>query len=196
MDPDLNKYDLHHRVTHHSKMSDAEWEEAYHGAWKSYYSDEHLETIARRHGATKKRNFARVLQFLTEFRVLYELEGIHPLEGGIIRLKFRKDRRPGRPREWPGIFHLKLASEVVWKVWHYARYSLKAAWIARKVKLDPKRFDYMDTAITAATESEQDALTMFTETLGGRGAVEKKRAADCRRELFAPSVKKALSADG
>ncbi len=26
MDPDLNKYDLNHRVTHHSRMSDAEWE--------------------------------------------------------------------------------------------------------------------------------------------------------------------------
>ena len=196
MDPDLNKYDLHHRVTHHSKMSDTEWEEAYHGAWKSYYSDEHLETIARRHGATKKRHFAKVLQFLTEFRVLYEVEGIHPLEGGIVRLKYRTDRRPDRQMEWPVVFHAKLASEVVWKAWNYARYSLRAAWIARKVKSDPKRFDYMDTAITAASENEQDALAMFTETSGGTGAVEKKRAADRRRELFSTSVKKALSADG
>ena len=29
MDPDMNKYDLNHRVAHHPKMSDAEWEEAY-----------------------------------------------------------------------------------------------------------------------------------------------------------------------
>jgi hypothetical protein len=196
MDPDLNKYDLHHRVTHHSKMSDAEWEEAYHGAWKSYYSDEHLETIARRHGATKKHHFAKVLQFLTEFRVLYEVEGIHPLEGGIVRLKYRTDRRPDRQMEWPVVFHVKLAGEVVWKAWNYARYSLRAVWIARKVKSDPKRFDYMDTAITAASEKEQDALSMFTETSGGTGAVEKKRAADRRRAMFSTSVKKALSADG
>jgi hypothetical protein len=33
MDPDMNKYDLNHRVAHHSKMSDAEWEEAYRIAW-------------------------------------------------------------------------------------------------------------------------------------------------------------------
>ena len=26
MDPDLNKYDLTHRVTHHQKMSDEEWD--------------------------------------------------------------------------------------------------------------------------------------------------------------------------
>jgi len=196
MDPDLNKYDLHHRVSRHGKMNDAEWEEAYHAAWQSYYCDEHIETVARRHGASKeKRNPASVVQFLTEFRVLYELEGIHPLEGGIVRMKYRTDRRPDRPMEWPGIFHLKLAGEIAWKVWHYARHILNAARISRKVKSDPKRFEYMDTAITIASDTEHDALEIFTETLGGTGAVEKKRAADRRRELFAPSVRKALSAD-
>ena len=33
MDPDMNKYDLNHRVSHHPKMSDAEWEDAYRAAW-------------------------------------------------------------------------------------------------------------------------------------------------------------------
>src|SRR6201987_3393321 len=32
MDGDLNKYDLNHRVSHHGKMSDREWEEAYRAA--------------------------------------------------------------------------------------------------------------------------------------------------------------------
>lgn len=195
MDSDLNKYDLHHRVTHHPVMSDDEWEEAYHGAWKSYYSDEHLETVARRHGARKRCNAGNVLHFLTEFKVLYELEGIHPLEGGIVRLKYRTDRRPDRPMEWPVVFHLKLAGEVLWKAWHYARLSLKAVRLARKVRLNPKRLDYMDIALMPATQGEQDALAMFTETAGGTGAVEKKRAADRRRELFASSVKRTVSAD-
>jgi len=35
MDPDLNKYDLTHRVSHHPKMSDREWEEAYRAAWNA-----------------------------------------------------------------------------------------------------------------------------------------------------------------
>ena len=34
MDPDMNKYDLNHRVAHHPKMSDAEWEDAYRAAWE------------------------------------------------------------------------------------------------------------------------------------------------------------------
>jgi hypothetical protein len=196
MDPDLNNYDLHHRLTHHGKMSDAEWEEAYKAAWESYFSDEHIETVARRHGASGKRNPGKVVQFMTHFRVLYDVEGIHPLEGGVFRLKYRTDRRPDRQMELPGLFHLKLAGETVWKLWHYARYTVKALWISYKVKSDPKRFDYMDTAISVASDTEHDVLEIFTETSGGTGAVEKKRAADRRRELFSTSVKKALSADG
>jgi hypothetical protein len=33
MDPDMNKYDLNHRVSNHSKMSDAEREDAGRAAW-------------------------------------------------------------------------------------------------------------------------------------------------------------------
>ena len=33
MDPDINKYDLDHRVAHHPKMTDQEWEDAYRAAW-------------------------------------------------------------------------------------------------------------------------------------------------------------------
>ena len=51
MDPDLNKYDLNHRVSHHPKMSDAEWEEAYRDAWASYYDLPHIKTILRRAAA-------------------------------------------------------------------------------------------------------------------------------------------------
>ena len=35
MDPDLNKYDLNHRVTHHANMSDAAWEKVYFDSWDS-----------------------------------------------------------------------------------------------------------------------------------------------------------------
>jgi len=38
MDPDMNKYDLNHRVSHHSKMPDTEWEEAYRAAWAAFYT--------------------------------------------------------------------------------------------------------------------------------------------------------------
>ena len=53
MDPDLNKYDLNHRVSQHGKMSDSEWEEAYRAAWASYYSLDHIRTILRRAGVNR-----------------------------------------------------------------------------------------------------------------------------------------------
>ncbi len=48
MDPDMNKYDLEHVVTGHSRMSQAEWEQVYASAWKTYYTFEHMETVLRR----------------------------------------------------------------------------------------------------------------------------------------------------
>ena len=32
-------------------------------------------------------------------------EGVHPLEGGAVRLKYRRDRRLGLPRENPLVFY-------------------------------------------------------------------------------------------
>jgi hypothetical protein len=186
MDPDMNKYDLHHRVTHHSKMSDREWQEAYHAAWCSYYSDEHIETIARRHAA-RNRNPARVVQFLTEFRIIYQCEGIHPLEGGAFRLKYRTDRRPTFKVEWPGVFHARLAGEVLWKLWHYARYITAARRIIKKVRGDPDKLKCTDTALIPETVGEHDVLAMYTQTQGGKGAVEKVRAADRRRQMLSAS---------
>ena len=96
MDPDFNKYDVHHRVVHHPKMSDAEFDQTYRDAWKTYYTPEHIETVSRRHGATPGRNPAEPARFMTMFKIMFEAEGIHPLEGGIVRLKYRRDRRYGR----------------------------------------------------------------------------------------------------
>src|SRR5207253_9993150 len=47
MDGDLNKYDLSHRVSHHSRMSDVEWEEAYRAAGDAFYTPEHVRTSLR-----------------------------------------------------------------------------------------------------------------------------------------------------
>ena len=109
MDPDLNKYDVHHRVVHHPRMSDAEYEQTYRDAWKSYYTPEHIETVARRHGAIPGRNPVEPVRFMTMFKIMFEAEGIHPLEGGIVRMKYRRDRRHGLKIEPVGVFHYKLA---------------------------------------------------------------------------------------
>ena len=55
MDPDLNKYDLNHRVTHHPIMSDAAWEKVYFDSWRQFYTPKHVETVLRRDAARGKR---------------------------------------------------------------------------------------------------------------------------------------------
>jgi hypothetical protein len=185
MDPDLNKYNLHHRVTHHPRMSDREWEEAYDAAWRSYYSPEHIETVARRHAAVKGRNPKKVVQYLHEFKTIYEVEGLHPLEGGILRLKYRADRRSGMPIELPGVFHAKLLFEGAVKSWGYLKAVLHATRTVRKVRSNPDRLAYTDLAIAPVTTEELDSLEMFTETGGGGAAADKRRNQDKLRQAIA-----------
>ena len=93
MDPDINKYDLNHRVTHHPKMTDKEWEDAYRAAWETFYSPEHIRTILRRAAASPLGRPKTTLTTLLWFKSVSAYEGVHPLEGGAFRLKFRRDRR-------------------------------------------------------------------------------------------------------
>ena len=93
MDPDMNKYDLNHRVAHHGKMSDAEWEEAYRAAWKTFYTPEHIYTILRRTCACPIGRPGTTLSTILWFYLTILYEGVHPLESGAFRLKYRRDRR-------------------------------------------------------------------------------------------------------
>src|SRR5438132_1718990 len=114
MDPDLNKYDLNHAVTGHSRMTIDEWQETYHLAWQTYYTAEHIETVLRRAMATGTSPGKAVL-FITWFKGCIGIEKLHPLEGGFFRLKFRRDRRSGMPRESPLRFYPKFLTELMGK---------------------------------------------------------------------------------
>ena len=104
MDPDMNKYDLEHVVTGHPTMSKAEWERAYRLAWETYYTPEHMETVMRRAVATGISP-GKMMFLLIWFYGCVTMEKIHPLEGGYLRRKARRDRRPGLPLENPLMFY-------------------------------------------------------------------------------------------
>jgi hypothetical protein len=131
MDDDLNKYDLNHRVSHHGKMSDAEWEDAYRAAWIAYYTPEHLRTILRRVAKNRPAMLNSITSTLLWFNTMIPLEGVHPLEGGMIRMKHRRDRRPGLPIESAFVFYPKLARDMArklrgyWATWRLLRKALK-----------------------------------------------------------------------
>ena len=185
MDPDLNKYDLHHRVVHHPKMSDAEYEQTYRDAWRTYYTPEHIETVAKRHGSIPGRNPAEPAQFMTMFKIMFEAEGVHPLEGGIVRLKYRRDRRYGMAIEPVGVFHWKLALETWRKLKIYGRLAWQGWRIGHQVRFDPKRHEYTDLALEPVGEDEMDKLSLFADTAGGGAAVTKKRGEDLARAKVA-----------
>ena len=101
MDPDINKYDLNHRVSHHLEDERPEWEDAYRAAWDTYYTLEHIRTILKRAAADPERPAEADPSTIMWFKLMIEQEGVHPLEGGAFRLKYRRDRRRSLPLESP-----------------------------------------------------------------------------------------------
>jgi len=178
MDPDLNKYNLHHRVSRHPKMSDEDWEGAYRDAWHIFFTDEHMETVARRHAVRPGGRPKKAVQYLNEFKMLWEIEGLHAMEGGVLRRKRRASRRPGFGRELPGWFELKYALETAGKAWRYWRSYRRAAAIVRKVENDPARYQYTDLAIQPVADDDTETFDLFHETAGGEAFLAKKAKQD------------------
>jgi hypothetical protein len=173
MDSDVNKYDLNHRVTHHPVMSDEEWEQSYWSAWEWFYSPEHMETIMRR-AAACGLSVGKVMFMMLWFFFSIRYDRVHPLESGYFRLKYRRDRRPNLPRENPLTFYPRYAWETVRSHFWMAYWILRMNRVRGRIKADQARQHYTDLAL-AGHEGEFDALSLFTETRGGLGAVAKKR---------------------
>lgn len=160
MDADVNRYDLNHAVTGHPRMSREEWERVYHQAWETYYTPEHIETILRRAIATGVSP-GKALFLIVWFTGCIGIEGIHPLEGGFLRLKSRRSRRPQQPRESALLFYPKYLAETIWKQFRWISLYTRLRLIYRKIKHDPRRHEYMDLAITPVTDDEMETRELF-----------------------------------
>src|SRR5215831_10907790 len=160
MDADINKYDLNHAVTTHPRMSLDDWKRAYRTAWETYYTDEHIETVLKRAAATGVSP-GKALFLIVWFKGCIGIEGIHPLEGGWLRMKFLRDRRPELPRESAIGFYSKFMAESLVKQVRWAHLYLRLYRKYSKLKKDPRRFEYMDLAITPVTDDEIETREMF-----------------------------------
>jgi len=181
MDPDLNKYDLNHRVSHHARMSDQEWEDVYRDAWAAFYTPEHIRTILRRAAQIPNGRPGTTLSTILWFTLMIAYEGVHPLEGGAFRLKFRRDRRRGRPIESPFIFYPRYLGDTAAKAWRYWRHYRRNKAILNEVLRAPDRRDYSDLAIAAPKADEFEALDLYHITSGGEAALARKRREDAIR---------------
>jgi hypothetical protein len=179
MDQDINKYDLNHAVTTHSRMSMADWQRAYRSAWETYYTDEHIETVLKRATATGVSP-GKALFLIVWFKGCIGIEGIHPLEGGFLRLKFRCDRRPELPRASPFVFYPQVLVELMVKQIRWAHLYLRLYRMYSRLKRNPRRFEYTDLAITPVTDDEIETREMF-QTAEARNYVVKIQRAEKMR---------------
>ena len=177
LDKDLNKYDLEHATTPHPTMSNAELEKVYQDAWWAYYSPAHMKTVMRRAAATGISP-GKILFLLVWYYGCFALEKVHPLQGGYLRRKYRKDRRPGLGIESPLVFYPRYVMDLTWKhlrlasaVWRFGRFR-------RSLKRDPKAADYTDLALTPVNDDEFDSLEMFNISAAAKSAVVKIRGAN------------------
>jgi hypothetical protein len=178
MDGDLNKYDLDHRVSHHGKMSDKEWEDAYRAAWDAFYTPEHIRTVLRRSAACKIGRPKTTLSTIMWFRLMTLYEDVHPLEGGAFRMKFRRDRRHGMPRESPWVFYPRYVAECAVKLYGYWSIYRRLKKIYNEVVKAPDRRTYTDLAIAPPKGDEFESLDLYHATSGGEAALARKRTQD------------------
>ena len=174
MDPDMNKYELEHVVTGHAKMTKDEWQDAYRTAWDIFYTDEHLETIMRRAAATGI-NIRSLMPVLMWFSSAVLIENLHPLQWGIFRVKYRKDRRSTFPLEPRLSFYARYARETAEKAVKLVRRWRHLKRIVAKIEADPRAALYMDESLTPVADEDAEHMDLYTQNEAARVAVERER---------------------
>ena len=170
MDADMNQYDSEHAVTDHSRMSRQSWEDIYREAWKAYYTPEHMVTILRR-GAATNSPISGLSSHLLFFANFVPVENIHPLQGGLLRRKYRRDRRPGLPIEQIWSFYPNYAWDSIAKYSNLLRKWIDLEWAMQRIRRDPNKHHYTDQALADVTDDETESLELFTHTDDARHAV-------------------------
>lgn len=187
MDSDLNKYDVEHVTTSHPLMSKTEWENSYRLAWETYYSPEHTETVMRR-AAANGASPGKMMFLMLWFYGCVSIEKVHPLEGGYLRRKRRRERRPGMPLENPLSFYPKYWTGLLVKHVKIAQLVLRMWKVRKEIKADPNRRNYMDLALTPVADADLQDLDMFssTDTTRAVGAKARQKASVGEATQFVP----------
>ena len=160
MEPDTNQYDLEHVTVAHPKMSREAWEQAYRNAWKQYYTWEHFETLLRR-AAAKGQSVIKLMFFLLCFYGSISFEGIHPLEGGMFRLKARHTRRPGINKENLWAFYSRRVWEILGTTLQWGRLAWKLNRLRQRIENDPHKLEYTDLALSHITNIQEPQLDLL-----------------------------------
>jgi radical SAM superfamily enzyme YgiQ (UPF0313 family) len=184
LDPDMNNYDSLHAVAPHARMTNEEWMGAYHQAWKTYYTEEHAETVMRR---ARQWGFDtnKIKWMMLSFFGAASVEKIHPMDSGIFRRKYRGDRRPGRPRENPFVFYPRYWWEIAGKAVGFLSIYRRFERARKRVMKGAPAPIGNDVAMMPVDAQELDRLELFTNTTAARTAVTKAKRANEKRLEYA-----------
>ena len=143
-------------------MTARELQEAYDAAWRSYYAPQHLETIMRRARAAGILEYGLMLLMLWFIVVTFSVEKIHPMQGGVLRLRHRSERRPGLPAERLLGFYARFACETGLKHFRLGREMARILGIAARVALAGRRSAYTDRALASVDGDEAERALLLT----------------------------------
>jgi hypothetical protein len=170
MEPELNAYDVEHVCTAHANMSKAEWEAIYREAWSLYYTPEHMKTLMRRAAATGVP-MGSLLKVLVSFATMVRLEGVHPLQSGVLRLKHPSERRPSLPSERVWVFWPRFVWETFYKQVLLAGVITRLLALRISIACDPHARAYMDRALAPVGDDNDATLDLLTKTTGASTAI-------------------------
>jgi len=162
MERDMNKYDLEHVCTAHGRMQHEEWQGVYRRAWLQYYSMEHIETLLRRavaDGIATKR----LMLSLVVFRGMPLIEDVHPLQGGYLRRKVRRSRRPGSPPDNTLLFYVQYWTHTLVKFARLVALVWRVSRIRRRAVREHALRGYTDMAIVRLPQEAEDRLEMMQD---------------------------------
>src|SRR5262249_46730380 len=109
------------------------------------------------------------------FSHFVRVENVHPIQGGIIRRKYRLDRRPGFPIEPAWSFYPKYYGETLWKAALFLKRWGAFELLRQRIRRDPLRRHYIDQALTPVSDDETETLEMFTHNQQARDEVVRAR---------------------
>jgi tRNA A37 methylthiotransferase MiaB len=162
MERDMNKYDLEHVCTAHGQMTFDEWQGVYQRAWLQYYDMAHIETLLRRAVADGIKA-KRLMLSLVVFRGMPLIEHVHPLQGGYLRRKIRRTRRPGSPSAQALLFYPGYWIGTLAKLGRFVLLVWQVNQIRRRVLREHASNAYTDVAIAKLPREAEDRLEMLQD---------------------------------
>ena len=161
MEQDMNQYDLEHVCTGHSRMSQADWQGVYQRAWTQDYSLEHIETLLRRAVA----DGLPVSADAEPGGVLRHAAGGKdpPAAGRLHPPAHPPPRRPGMPRDFAPLFHVRHWASTAVKLGRLGALLWRVNRIRKRIEAEHAVKPYTDLAITRLAREAEVNLEMLQE---------------------------------